>query len=97
MSGYRSRSATRGTQKRQKTEATKPSPLVFYREKLTTRDKKVKTISSFDIMFSCSSAIPQFMNIEDKIMGPLTWRQFAYCLEAVGCDVFGYAFLSIIF
>jgi hypothetical protein len=28
--------------------------------------------------------VPQFIDIEDKILGPLTWRQFAYCLGAAG-------------
>lgn len=28
--------------------------------------------------------VPQFIDIEDKIIGPLTWKQFAYCLGAAG-------------
>ena len=28
--------------------------------------------------------VPQFIDIEDKILGPLTWKQFAYCLGAAG-------------
>jgi nicotinamide riboside transporter PnuC len=28
--------------------------------------------------------VPQFIDIEDKILGPLTWKQFAYTLGAVG-------------
>ena len=26
--------------------------------------------------------VPQFIDIEDKILGPLSWRQFAYVLGA---------------
>jgi hypothetical protein len=28
--------------------------------------------------------VPQFIDIEDKILGPLTWKQAAYCLGALG-------------
>ncbi len=28
--------------------------------------------------------VPQFIDIEDKILGPLTWKQTAYCLGALG-------------
>lgn len=28
--------------------------------------------------------VPQFIDIEDKILGPLTWKQFAYTLGAAG-------------
>ena len=28
--------------------------------------------------------VPQFIDIEDKILGPLTWKQFAYTLGAGG-------------
>lgn len=28
--------------------------------------------------------VPQFIDIEDKILGPLTWKQAAYCLGAAG-------------
>jgi PrgI family protein len=28
--------------------------------------------------------VPQFIDIEDKILGPLTWKQSAYCLGALG-------------
>lgn len=28
--------------------------------------------------------VPQFIDIEDKIFGPLTWKQFAYTLGGVG-------------
>ena len=28
--------------------------------------------------------VPQFIDIEDKILGPLTWKQAAYCFGAIG-------------
>jgi hypothetical protein len=28
--------------------------------------------------------VPQFIDIEDKILGPLTWKQAAYCLGGAG-------------
>lgn len=28
--------------------------------------------------------VPQFIDIEDKILGPLTWKQASYCLGAGG-------------
>jgi uncharacterized protein involved in cysteine biosynthesis len=28
--------------------------------------------------------VPQFIDIEDKIFGPLTWKQFAYTLGGAG-------------
>ena len=28
--------------------------------------------------------VPQFIDIEDKILGPLTWKQAAYCLGGIG-------------
>jgi hypothetical protein len=33
--------------------------------------------------------VPQFIDIEDKILGPLTWKQFAYCLGAAGTAYIG--------
>lgn len=33
--------------------------------------------------------VPQFIDIEDKILGPLSWRQFAYCLGAAGTAYIG--------
>jgi hypothetical protein len=38
--------------------------------------------------------VPQFIDIEDKIIGPLTWRQFAYCLGAVGVTYLAMRFVS---
>ena len=37
--------------------------------------------------------VPQFIDIEDKIIGPLTWRQFAYCLGAVGVTYLAIRFI----
>jgi len=37
--------------------------------------------------------VPQFIDIEDKIIGPLTWRQFAYCLGAVGVTYLAMRFI----
>lgn len=37
--------------------------------------------------------VPQFIEIEDKIVGPLTWRQFIYVAGGVGISVI--LFLSI--
>lgn len=33
--------------------------------------------------------LPQFIDVEDKILGPLTWKQFAYCLGAAGIAYIG--------
>lgn len=38
--------------------------------------------------------VPQFIDIEDKILGPLTWRQFAYCLGAAGIAYLSMRFIS---
>ncbi len=37
--------------------------------------------------------VPQFIDIEDKIMGPLTWKQFAYCLGAAGVTYISLRFI----
>jgi len=37
--------------------------------------------------------VPQFIDIEDKILGPLSWRQFAYVL---GAGAFAYLALRLI-
>ena len=37
--------------------------------------------------------VPQFIDIEDKILGPLTWRQFAYCLGAAGITYISLRFI----
>lgn len=38
--------------------------------------------------------VPQFIDIEDKIIGPLTWRQFAYCLGAAGIAYLAMRFIG---
>lgn len=40
--------------------------------------------------------VPQFIEIEDKIVGPLTWRQFVYLAGGTGILVFIYLKFSII-
>lgn len=37
--------------------------------------------------------VPQFIEIEDKIFGPFTWRQFVYLLGGGGAAFMLYAFL----
>lgn len=41
--------------------------------------------------------VPQFIEIEDKIIGPLTWRQFVYIAGGVGILVVLYITLPFIF
>jgi hypothetical protein len=36
--------------------------------------------------------VPQFIDIEDKILGPLTWKQSAYCLGAIGVVYLAFRF-----
>ncbi|OGG47679.1 hypothetical protein A2671_01605 [Candidatus Kaiserbacteria bacterium RIFCSPHIGHO2_01_FULL_49_13] len=38
--------------------------------------------------------VPQFIEVEDKIFGPLTFRQFAYLAGAAGFAVVVHAFVS---
>jgi hypothetical protein len=38
--------------------------------------------------------VPQFIDIEDKILGPLTWGQFAYCLGAGGVIYITFRFID---
>ena len=40
--------------------------------------------------------VPQFIEVEDKIFGPLTWRQFVYLGGGVGMAVALYFFLPFI-
>lgn len=40
--------------------------------------------------------VPQFITIEDRIIGPLTLKQFLYLLGAVGAAVVGWTFLHIV-
>ncbi|MFW0871300.1 MAG: PrgI family protein [Patescibacteria group bacterium] len=40
--------------------------------------------------------VPQFIEIEDKIVGPLTWRQFVYVAGGVGGSVLAWFFLPTI-
>lgn len=39
--------------------------------------------------------VPQFIEIEDKIIGPLTWRQFIYIAGGVGILVLLYIFTPL--
>lgn len=41
--------------------------------------------------------VPQFIEIEDKIFGPLTWRQFVYLGGGVGAAVAMFMVLPFIF
>lgn len=41
--------------------------------------------------------VPQFIEIEDKIIGPLTLRQFIYIAGAAGLCVVFFSYLSILF
>ncbi len=41
--------------------------------------------------------VPQFIEVEDKIFGPLTFRQFAYLAGAAGATVALYSFLPLFF
>ena len=41
--------------------------------------------------------VPQFIEVEDKIVGPLTFRQFLYLGGAAGFVVVCFAYLSFIF
>jgi len=41
--------------------------------------------------------VPQFIEIEDKIFGPLTWRQFLYLGGGVGMSVVMFFTLPLIF
>jgi hypothetical protein len=40
--------------------------------------------------------VPQFIEVEDKIVGPLTFRQFVYLAGGVGLAVLAFSFLPII-
>lgn len=40
--------------------------------------------------------VPQFINIEDRIIGPLTLKQFFYLLGAAGIIIVGWFFLYIV-
>ena len=40
--------------------------------------------------------VPQFIEVEDKIFGPLSFRQFVYLAGAVGFAVITYSFFGII-
>lgn len=41
--------------------------------------------------------VPQFIEVEDKLIGPLTLRQFIYIAGAAGLCVILFAYLSILF
>ena len=40
--------------------------------------------------------VPQFINIEDRIIGPLTLKQFLYLLGAAAIGIVGWSFLHFI-
>lgn len=39
--------------------------------------------------------VPQFINVEDRIIGPLTLKQFLYFLGAAGVGILGWRFLYL--
>ena len=41
--------------------------------------------------------VPQFIEVEDKIFGPLSFRQFVYLAGAVGFGVVVYSYFGLIF
>jgi hypothetical protein len=41
--------------------------------------------------------VPQFIEIEDKIVGPLTWRQFVYLAGGVGVAIILFFLLPFLF
>lgn len=41
--------------------------------------------------------VPQFIEVEDKIVGPLTWKQFVYLAGGVGAIIISYLVLPFIF
>ncbi|OHA09169.1 MAG: hypothetical protein A3B37_01345 [Candidatus Sungbacteria bacterium RIFCSPLOWO2_01_FULL_59_16] len=40
--------------------------------------------------------IPQFITVEDRIIGPLTLKQFMYLLGAAGAGLLGWFFLHVV-
>lgn len=40
--------------------------------------------------------VPQFIEVEDKIFGPLTFKQFVYVLGGIGCAYLAYRALPLI-
>lgn len=40
--------------------------------------------------------VPQFIEVEDKIVGPLTWRQFVYVAGGIGLSIILYFTLPFI-
>lgn len=40
--------------------------------------------------------VPQFIEVEDKIFGPLTWKQFVYVTGGAGAAVLAYIFLPFL-
>jgi hypothetical protein len=41
--------------------------------------------------------VPQFIEVEDKIFGPLTWKQFVYVGGGIGLSVIIYLYLPFFF
>ena len=42
--------------------------------------------------------VPQFIEVEDKVVGPLTWRQFIYLAGGIGiCLIFYFALPFLVF
>ncbi len=39
--------------------------------------------------------VPQFIDVEDKIFGPLTWKQFLYVAGGIGASIALYLFLPL--
>lgn len=40
--------------------------------------------------------VPQFIEVEDKIVGPFTWRQFVYLAGGIGAGIIGYILLPFV-
>lgn len=47
------------------------------------------------ILLSMQFQVPQFIEVEDKIFGPLTFKQFIYVLGGLGCAYLAYRALPI--
>ncbi len=45
------------------------------------------------VIYRMRFEVPQFIEVEDKIFGPFTWRQFVYLAGGFGAAVVAYLFL----
>ena len=48
------------------------------------------------IMYVMRFEVPQFIEIEDKIFGPLTWKQFIYLAGGAGFGVIAFFLLPFV-